>query len=235
LKPIYAGVMSVGQSVLDVPTGAGSLRWRVDALTSQQFILGTYEPYMQRAFTEYVRKGDVVYDVGAHAGYHTLFCSLLVGSTGRVCAFEPNPKNLASIEGQLSVNRANQISVFPYALGNRCGLAKLDTSHGASQGQLSDVGSVEVQVRTIDSLIASDRCPVPHLIKIDVEGHEAEVLAGAMNTLRVHKPIVLCDYNDDGTYKLVADMLGPLSYVVRNGPPVLALPLERIELSTTHE
>ena len=65
--------MSVGQSVLDVPTDAGSLRWRVDALTSQQFILGTYEPYMQRAFTEYVQKGDVVYDVGAHAGYHTWF------------------------------------------------------------------------------------------------------------------------------------------------------------------
>ena len=84
LKPAYVSVMGLAQRDVVVETIAGSLRWKIDGLTSQQFLLGTYEPYMQEAFIEYVRKGDVVYDVGAHAGYHSLFCSLLVGSTGKV-------------------------------------------------------------------------------------------------------------------------------------------------------
>jgi len=168
----------------------------------------------------------VVYDVGAHAGYHSLFCSLLVGSTGKVYAFEPNPKNLVSITRQLRLNSPNQVCLLPYALSDRSAVARLDTSHGPSQGQLSNSGDTQVEARTIDSLVADGSCPAPNVMKIDVEGHEHEVLIGAMNTLRKHKPIVLCDYNDDQTHALVTNILGPLSYEVRKGPPVIALPKE---------
>ena len=181
---------------------------------------------MQQAFIDYVRQGDVVYDVGAHAGYHSLFCSLLVGATGKVCAFEPNPKNRVSITRQLRLNSPNQVCLLPYALSDRSAVARLDTSHGPSQGQLSSSGDTQVETRTIDSLVADGSCPAPNLMKIDVEGHEHEVLTGAMNTLRKHKPVVLCDYNDDQTHALVTDILGPLSYDVRKGPPVIALPNE---------
>ena len=226
LKPAYVSVMGLAQRDVAVQTTAGSLRWEIDGLTSQEFLLGTYEPYMQQAFIEYVRKGDMVYDVGAHAGYHSLFCSLLVGAAGRVCAFEPNPKNLASIRRQLSLNAPNQVCLLPYALSNRSAVARLDTSHGPSEGRLSTSGDIQVETRTIDSLVADGSCPAPNVIKIDVEGHEHEVLMGAMNTLRKHKPIVLCDYNDDQTHALVTNILGPLSYDVRKGPPVIALPKE---------
>ena len=226
LKPAYVSVMGLAQRDVVVETIAGSLRWKIDGLTSQQFLLGTYEPYMQEAFIEYVRKGDVVYDVGAHAGYHSLFCSLLVGSTGTVCAFEPNPKNFVSITRQLRLNSPNQVCLLPYALSDRSAVARLDTSHGPSQGQLSSSGDTQVEARTIDSLVADGSCPAPNVMKIDVEGHEHEVLIGAMNTLRKHKPIVLCDYNDDQTHALVTNILGPLSYEVRKGPPVIALPKE---------
>lgn len=218
--------MGLAQRNVVVKTIAGSLRWEIDGLTSQEFVLGTYEPYMQQVFIEHVRKGDVVYDVGAHAGYHSLFCSLLVGSTGKVCAFEPNPKNFVSMTRQLTLNSPNQVCLLPYALSDRSAVASLDTSHGPSQGYLSSSGDIQVKARTIDSLIADGLCPVPNVIKIDVEGHEYEVLIGAMNTLRKHKPIVLCDYNDDHTHSLVTNILGPLSYEVRKGPPVIALPKE---------
>lgn len=224
MKPAYISVMGLAQRDVVVKTMAGSLRWEIDALTSQEFLLGTYEAYMQQAFIEYVRKGDVVYDVGAHAGYHSLFCSLLVGSTGKVCAFEPNPNNLVSIRRQLRLNSPNQVCLLPYALSDRSAGARLDTSYGPSQGQLSSSGDTQVEARTIDSLVADGSCPAPNVMKIDVEGHEHEVLIGAMNTLRKHRPIVLCDYNDDQTHALVMNILGPLSYEVRKGPPVIALP-----------
>jgi FkbM family methyltransferase len=218
--------MGLAQRDVVVKTIAGSLRWEIDALTSQEFLLGTYEPYMQQAFIEYVRKGDVVYDVGAHAGYHSLLCSLLVGSTGKVCAFEPNPKNLVSISRQLRLNSPNQVSLLTYALSDRSAVARLDTSRGPSQGRLSSSGDTPVEARTIDDVIADGSCPPPNLIKIDVEGHEREVLIGAMNSLKKHKSIVLCDYNDDQTHTLVTNLLGPLSYEVRKGPPIIALPKE---------
>jgi hypothetical protein len=123
---------------------------------------------------------------------------------------------------------------MPYALSDRSAFARLDTSHGPSQGQLSSSGDIQVETRTIDSLIAAGSCPAPNVIKIDVEGHEHEVLMGGMNTLRKHKPIVLCDYNDDQTHSLVTNILGPLSYEVRKGPPVIALPKEFREERSQH-
>jgi FkbM family methyltransferase len=218
--------MGLAQRDVVIDTVAGSLHWEIDDLTSQQFLRGTYEPYMQQAFIKYVRNGDVVYDVGAHAGYHSLFCSLLVGSTGKVCAFEPNPKNRLSISRQITLNLPNQVRLLPYALSDRVAVLRLDTSYGPSHSHISRLGDTEVGARTIDSLIADGSCPPPNVIKIDVEGHEHEVLLGALNTLRNHRPIVLCDYNDHHTPALVTNTLDPLSYTVRKGPPVIALPKE---------
>jgi len=216
--------MGLAQRNILVDTMAGSLHWEIDLLTSQEVLLGTYEPYMQQAFLQRVRKGDVVYDVGAYAGYHSLFCSLLVGPSGRICAFEPNPDNFISITRQLKINSASRVSLFPYALSDRCEVSGLDISAGPSEGRLCSAGDIQVETKTIDSLIADGSCPVPNVIKIDVEGHEKEVLVGAFKTLELHKPVVLCDYNDDQTYSLVLDLLGSLSYEVHKGPPVMAIP-----------
>lgn len=136
--------MGLGQPVIEVQTRAGALHWKIDELTSQTFLLGTYEPYMQEAFLRFVRPGAVVYDIGAHAGFHTLFCGLLVGPSGRVIAFEPNPENRVSIEGQIRVNPGLPVSVLPYALSNRCGTVGLDTSISSSQCHVTEVGGIRV-------------------------------------------------------------------------------------------
>src|SRR5438874_3622250 len=100
----YTFLMRLGKPVSEVPSRAGVINWEIDELTSQQVLRGTYEPYMQDAFARLIRLGDVVYDVGAFAGYHSLLCGLLVGSTGRVFAFEPHPLNCDSIQQQLRLN-----------------------------------------------------------------------------------------------------------------------------------
>ncbi len=224
LKPALIKVMALGQRTVEVETSAGPLIWEIDELTSQEFLLGSYEPYMQKAFIKYVQPGDVVYDIGAHAGYHSLFCSLLVGNSGAVYAFEPNPKNFKSLKRQLELNSADQVCVLPYALSDKCGDARFKTSFGASQGHLSRSGDIRVETRTLDSLIDGGICPIPQMLKIDVEGHEAQVLAGAMGTLKRHRPLVFCDYNDDTSYDVVRQMLSPLGYDVAPGPPITAHP-----------
>lgn len=207
-----------------VTTDAGSVRWQIDELTSQQHLRGTYEPYMQRAFTQYARPGSVVYDIGAHAGFHTLFCGLLVGSTGRVIAFEPSSENRASLERQCQLNTHLAITVLPFAVADRSGRMAFDTTAGNSQGRLASHGSVVVEVRTLDSLVADGTIPAPSVVKLDVEGSEEEVLRGATYILKRYRPVILCDIDDDNTAAMAERVLGPLGYDMVESWPVIAVP-----------
>jgi FkbM family methyltransferase len=219
--------MQLGQPLVTAQTIAGPLSWRTDGLTSQQFLLGSYEAYMQEAFAKFVCPGATVYDVGAHAGYHSLLCALLVGSEGRVIAFEPNPANRESIKRQLAANPEARISLSPYALSDRCQTMTLDVSYSPSQGRLSSDGDVRVEARQIDFLIENENFPDPDVIKIDVEGHEEEVIRGARATIDRCRPIILCDWDDSTTFAKVSGVLGPQGYEVSDGWPITAVPREK--------
>jgi FkbM family methyltransferase len=221
LKPLYTRAMRFGQSSTIVETSVGQLRWRIDAFTSQEFLRGTYEPYMQDAFLEYVLPGNTVFDIGAHAGFHSVFCGLLVGATGRVLAFEPNPISRRSLEGQIRLNRTLRLEVIPYALSDTVGLADFDATRGR-QSRITPTGKSKVETKTLDSLVGLE-LPIPDVIKIDVEGEEEKVLRGARKTLSKFRPIVLCDYNDDQTLASLSRILLPLAYEVLPGPPVIGI------------
>ena len=74
---------------------------------------GTYEPEQTRAFEELVKPGDTVLDVGAHVGYYTLLSSVLVGASGRVFAFEPNPRNYHYLDQHVYLNRCRNVTTVP--------------------------------------------------------------------------------------------------------------------------
>jgi FkbM family methyltransferase len=180
---------------------------------------------MQDAFVKLIRNGDVVYDVGAFAGYYSLLCGLLVGSTGRVFAFEPHPLNCDSIERQLRLNPTLNVTLLPFALSDLNARVCLDTHAGRSQTHISNTGDLSAEAKSIDNLVETGVLPPPNLIKIDVEGHEEGVLRGGMKTIASHRPIVLCDHNDGSTFETVRDLLTPLGYEVTNGSLVTSIPL----------
>ena len=223
IRPLYEGLMRLGQPIVKAQTIAGPLNWRIDELTSQQFLLGTYEPYMQEAFSKHVHNGATVYDAGAHAGYHSLLCALLVGSSGRVVAFEPNPKNRESIKRQISANPQASVTISHYALSDGCGAHAFDASPGSSEGHLSNASEFVVETRQIDFLIEHEEFPEPDVIKIDVEGHEEQVLLGALATIDKCHPVILCDRNDDTTFSKVNALLAPRGYQVTDGWPITAV------------
>ena len=222
LKPLYTRAMQLGQSSTIVETSIGQFQWKIDALTSQEFLRGTYEPYMQDAFLKYVLPGNTIFDIGAHAGFHTVFCGLLVGPTGRVVAFEPNPISRGSLEGQVRLNPTLRLEVVHYALSDSVGLADFDATQGC-QSRITSTGKSKVEMRTLDSLVSIE-LPIPDVIKIDVEGEEEKVLRGSWKTLSKFRPIVLCDYNDDQTLASLSRILLPLAYEISPGPPVIGIP-----------
>ena len=208
----------MGSPVVDVNSSAGSFKWRIDEITSQEFILGAYESYMQEAFVRLIRPGFTVYDVGAQAGFHAMVCSLLVGLEGTVVAFEPNPANLSSINQQLRVNKVSNTLVMDCALGEHVELARLDITGGSKQGFVTKTGEVAIEVKTIDSL--SGTLPPPDLIKIDVEGYEEQVIRGGLKTIKKHLPIIVCDPNDDHTSSLLESILKGMGYQLTSTLPI---------------
>jgi FkbM family methyltransferase len=186
---------------------------------------------MQEAFLQFVHPGSVVFDIGANAGFHSLFCGLLVKPSGRVVAFEPNPESRKSLLGQVQANPELSVITLPFALSDYCGPAAFDHSRG-HQSRLAGEGRLIVEVTTVDSLVERGHIPPPDIMKIDVEGYEEQVLRGSKDTLRRYHPVVLCDYNGPNTFDLVTRVLKPLGYGISAGPPVVAsgLSSSRIEL-----
>ena len=163
------------------------------------FCFGNYETSLRTLMREHVTEGAICLEIGANIGWHTLLLSRLVGSTGAVHAFEPNPSVLVDLRNHLKVNRATNVTLWPMALSDRTGVARFNApdagSLGAGDGHLTSgergdaaPGEIEVKMDTVDHLFPNlERLD---FIKIDVEGWEPAVWKGALETIRRHLPVI---------------------------------------------
>jgi len=164
-------------------------------------LYGIFEVATLRLMHRLVRPGHVVVDVGANIGYHTLTLSRLVGPNGKVLAFEPHPVTRARLEANLAANDCHNVNVFPIALSDREGAGKLfEPTETAAHGQSSlrargEWRAVDCRTAPLDALLSD--LPRLDLIKIDVEGAEGLVLAGAREILQRFRPHVIIERNDE--------------------------------------
>lgn len=159
--------------------------------------LGISEPLVQQALVKYLKAGDVLYDVGAHAGFMALLGGRIVGSAGAVIAFDPITDNLALLVRNVAVNHdALRCEFHPLALAlsDQDGKAMMVAGERTITASLSDSGDHEVETARLDSV---SHLRPPSLVKIDVEGAEIEVLAGARRTLAEHLPVVVVEIHGD--------------------------------------
>ncbi len=186
------------------------LLWQ--ALTHNQL----YEAATSLLFCRYLRPGDRVVDVGAHVGYYTLLAAALVGDTGQVLACELSLPNFHRLNYHLQINRFTQVQPVLGAIGDRCGEVSFFVNADNDGGHaLWEVGAhpfnrqsaqalrqATAPMRTLDSLLTAAGPPL-RLIKIDTEGAEPLVLAGAQATLaRWRPPVVILEVNQFGLEKL---------------------------------
>lgn len=180
------------------------------------YILGTSEPHVQQALALLVDGGDVVYDIGANIGFFSILAARLTGPTGHVVAFDPLASNAERIVHNSSLNGFDWVEVRTIAVGREDGDARFLVSEVSSWGRLASTGRHEghtgetgVRVQTLDSIVASGTRP-PQVVKIDVEGAEADVLDGARVTIGAHRPRLIIELH--GTNAAVADRLDSLGY-----------------------
>lgn len=174
--------------------------------------LGRYEAPKLRLFSELLAPGDVVFDLGANAGYYSLLAAARVGPRGRVLSVEPLPRNLSYLEANVGLNKHENIDIIKAAIGAEKGVMRFDDSRKSAMGRLDESGTLEVSVETIDDLVESGRASPPTLIKMDIEGAEAGALRGGRRTLVEHKPIVLLATHGDAVREACLAFLDEVGY-----------------------
>lgn len=166
------------------------------------YLLGMNEPDLQNALREILKPGMTFLDVGSTVGFQCMLAARLVGSSGRVVAFEPAPDNAWRIMRNARLNGFEHVSVREEALGNRDSEAEpFVLSVVPTGGRLGTIerppeypaGRINVRLRRLDTVMRETSMAVPDVIKVDVEGAEADVIKGAMGTIGRHRPIMLIE------------------------------------------
>jgi FkbM family methyltransferase len=189
------------------------------------YLLGTHEsPEVISSFLSWLKPDSTFYDVGGNVGYFSFVASTII-TRGRILAFEPLAANLAIFEEHLRRNRragAERITLIPCAVADREKTVQFtndavltgSNTYVESQFLKPTVQKIDVKCVSIDGVVAQGS-PPPDVIKIDVEGAELEVLQGAEQTLRAHKPPLLLATHDvhvPGIDRKCAEFLKKLGY-----------------------
>ena len=163
---------------------------------------GIYEADVTNIIRNELKKGDTFVDVGANNGYYSLMASNLVGKRGNVYSFEPAEKSFERLRRNIELNGFGNIYPYMLALGNKRGKAVMYNAIEDGSNSLSKIpsstGTEIVMTNTLDTILKNNKVL---LIKIDVEGHELEVLEGAEKVLHKNKDI-----------KLILEYILPLVY-----------------------
>ena len=196
---------------------SAGLRYRIFPKYGLGPLWGRWEPHLQRLMVRVLKPGDVAHDVGGNYGIHTLLMARLVGSSGTVCSFEPHPKIFAACSENVGFNHFQNVKLLNVALSDRAGTVPFSLGRHEGQGHVitnqNDVATFNVKCETMDHLVATGQISPPTFIKIDVEGHESAVLAGAETTVAKHKPILAVDLHNPEQDKKVGQFLIRHGYV----------------------
>jgi FkbM family methyltransferase len=184
----------------------GGIRWQLDlreGIDLSIYLLGSFEPGTVKAYRNIVKPGQVVLDIGANIGAHTLPLAALAGKNGRVIAFEPTAFAAQKLTANVALNPelaprivlhqvmlvADTDEPLQPALFSSWPLVEAGgTVHEKHKGRLMDTSGA--RAATLDQMIKELGLTKVDFVKIDVDGHELAVLRGARETLKRFRPAI---------------------------------------------
>jgi FkbM family methyltransferase len=157
----------------------------------------------------FLKPGDLVIDVGANVGSYTKVFSGCVGVEGSVHALEPVPETFGYLSYNMKKLGLKNVSLHNIAAAAKSGDLRMSIPRWQAgfsniyEAQVNESGEVMVQGNRLDDLFAGMK---PALIKIDVEGFEAEVIRGAETLLRSCHPALLIEVTSAEPESLLAEL-----------------------------
>jgi FkbM family methyltransferase len=231
------------------------LRWSLDlreGIDLSIYLFGAFEPSVVRRYRRLVSPGDVVVDIGANVGAHTLPLARAAGESGRVLAFEPTGWAFEKLQANLALNPSlgprvtaeHALLVSPDERTVPVGIYSswpLVTGHGQpDESDRFDRSELHPQHRgmlrgtdgaravTLDDYLAGAKVD---FVKLDVDGAEPEVLAGATATIDHSRPSIViemapCAYEGGDGFERIVEFLTSRHYRLEHLRTRRALPTD---------
>ncbi len=208
LRRRYAGA---GERTVDDFDGNIRISLRLsEHMESKIFWYGSYSPSILIALRRLLRPGMTMLDVGANVGEISTVAAKLVGTRGKVYAFEPMPELAARLRHNKELNGFQRIEVIECGLGREPGKFSLYASDHYSGDGMAHSGMMTM-FKTKDRAIDTGTVPIMRLddfvnqrsiervdaIKIDIEGAELPMLEGAVETLKRDRPMLIVEVNQE--------------------------------------
>lgn len=190
-RPAYRRLTAAPQVVTVGPPGL-SQKMRLDPQElsnyEQEFACG--ERDFLEAFKAHLHPGETALDVGAHFGEFTLPLAAILGEKGRVLAFEPDERACERLVDHVKLNCLANVQAFNKALGDEDRTGRIYFGGGfcpsivpLKDDEIRRSASIKIEIVQGDTYFERERLPLPHAVKIDVEGFEYVVLRGLRHTL----------------------------------------------------
>jgi FkbM family methyltransferase len=187
-----------------------------DRVTSMALYYGLYDRAEMRFLLAWLRSGDTFLDVGANVAPYSLLATRVRGV--RAVAFEPGMLARERAAANIALNHVgDRLTLVPVAVSDCGGTARLSADRGATNALVDPAygGEVEaVETVGLDGYTATTGVERVSLVKIDVEGHEPAVLAGAEGLLARDRPALIVELNDVDALRSFAHDAGytPVAY-----------------------
>lgn len=158
---------------------------------------GEWSEYEIELLNQFIKPDDVVIEIGANIGTHTLPFAKAVGKNGLVIAFEAQRLNFQILCSNVILNDHLNVNCFHLAIGKQSQnipVPQFDPRHAHNFGSISVAAHQQGEVIRMVSLddLRLEKC---NLIKLDVEGIEADVLIGARDTIERLRPFIFLENN----------------------------------------
>lgn len=180
----------------------------------------SYEPMVRKLLSPLA--SDIVVDIGANIGVHTIWLSRQVGPSGLVVAVEPERNNFLILGLNQQINNIKNIVTVRSALASTPAKGKLTAPRPSLMGQASTQTSsvssrsysFNVDFETLDNIILAKNIHTVSAIKIDVEGAEVSVLQGAKKTIEEFGPRMVIEAHGDANLRSVKDLLKSMNMTI---------------------
>jgi FkbM family methyltransferase len=198
-----------GLVIAQLRCGAQALVLADDYLGQAMYLWGDENPRITAIVSAVLREGDIAIDIGANFGVVGLAMAQIVGPTGKVHLFEPQPNVAQFLRTSLLMNNFSQATVHECALSDRTGRARMTvidpsnlgetTLDASSSDEVDGASQIEVRMEEASQYLSALGHVESAMIKIDVEDHEGIILRSLREWLgAAQPPVILFECRHDG-------------------------------------